>query len=512
VLSELALHLDLNVVERLEESRTAKDPGRPVFNEMLQMIEQGKADAILCWHLDRLTRNEIDSGMLRWLLRKGVIKEIRTPHRVYLPGDSLLITAVESAIGEQFIVDLSHKVNRGMKLKCENGEIPFKAPQGYLNNRLTRKVEIDPDRFPIIQKIFQTVLQQSHSVAEIHRLMHQQWGYRKKAYANSPTHELSLNALHALLSNPFYAGYFSWQGEFYTHNLPCAVTREDFERVQKVLEKRAHKRASEKTHRFAYSGLIHCASCGFGITAEVSKGHVYYHCSNRLGICTKKGIREEEVENHIDQLLKTITLDPVFEEMALEVLDDLRTEELKTKRNVFESKQSAVAEVKKQKDALLGLFLQGHLSEEEFAEKKKELSQREVDAKLDESQADATFEQSFHTIENIARFAVKARSLFKSGDAPTKRMIATALGVEYLLNQGDLSIELNDVLLPVRTSFKKLTKDLKRFEPQKNRFHSWKAALPSPQYAVWQSTMLQYRKYLREHNPDWSIPWELDTV
>jgi len=96
-LVRLVSDLSLNVVEKLEESRTAKMPGRPVFERMIDQIKHGKADAILCWHIDRLSRNELDSGTIRWLLRQGVIKEIRTSHKVYLPGDSAYITAIESA-------------------------------------------------------------------------------------------------------------------------------------------------------------------------------------------------------------------------------------------------------------------------------------------------------------------------------------------------------------------------------------------------------------------------------
>jgi DNA invertase Pin-like site-specific DNA recombinase len=498
VLSELAQQMGLDVVERLEESRSAKDPGRPVFNQMLKMFEKGKADAILCWHLDRLTRNELDSGTLRWMLRKGVIKEIRTPHRVYLPEDSLLLTAVESALGEQFIVDLSHKVNRGMKLKCANGEIPFRAPQGYLNNRITKTVEIDPDRFGIIQKVFKTVLQRSHSVAEIHRIMHVQWGYMKKGHRGSTTSELSLNALHNLLANPFYAGYFTWQGETYVHNAPVAISKHDFDRVQEILGKRAQKRTP---NRFAYSGLILCSSCGYRVTAEVSKGHTYYHCSNRLGICTKKGIREEELENQIDKLLKAITLPQGFEEMAIEVLQELRQDELAMHRQVFETQQSMVADLKRQKDALLGLFLRGHLTEEEFFMKKKELSEREINAKLEESQADLNFVTTYETIASVTTFAVQARSLFKTGDSATKRMIAANLGTQYvLLNGKEVSIELNSLFVPVRTSFKKLAKDFPRFEPQKNRSLSWKERVSASQYEVWQTTLLQCRKYVRARN------------
>ena len=39
-----------------EESRSAREPGRPLFGELLSRIERGEADGILCWKLDRLAR------------------------------------------------------------------------------------------------------------------------------------------------------------------------------------------------------------------------------------------------------------------------------------------------------------------------------------------------------------------------------------------------------------------------------------------------------------------------
>src|SRR5688500_10847289 len=62
---------NLSIVDVFQESKTAKKPGRPLFTSMLARIEKGEADAILCYHLDRLSRNPKDSGDLRWLLQQG---------------------------------------------------------------------------------------------------------------------------------------------------------------------------------------------------------------------------------------------------------------------------------------------------------------------------------------------------------------------------------------------------------------------------------------------------------
>src|SRR6476619_2741811 len=48
-LRDLARKLGIEIVDELFESRTAKVPGRPIFNEMLHRIERGEASGILAW-------------------------------------------------------------------------------------------------------------------------------------------------------------------------------------------------------------------------------------------------------------------------------------------------------------------------------------------------------------------------------------------------------------------------------------------------------------------------------
>jgi DNA invertase Pin-like site-specific DNA recombinase len=61
-LREFARKEHLHILRELVESQTAKEPGRPVFNEMMQSIDTGEATGIIAWHPDRLARNSVDGG------------------------------------------------------------------------------------------------------------------------------------------------------------------------------------------------------------------------------------------------------------------------------------------------------------------------------------------------------------------------------------------------------------------------------------------------------------------
>jgi site-specific DNA recombinase len=94
-LKALAERDGLEIVAVLQESRSAKGLGRPVFAEMHERITRGQASGILCWKLDRLARNFIDGGSVIDALQRGVIAHIRTFERNYYPEDNVLLMAIE---------------------------------------------------------------------------------------------------------------------------------------------------------------------------------------------------------------------------------------------------------------------------------------------------------------------------------------------------------------------------------------------------------------------------------
>jgi DNA invertase Pin-like site-specific DNA recombinase len=78
-LREFAKQNNLFVVKEFYESKTAKEPGREVFNFMMSEIEKGNASGILAWNPDRLARNSIDGGRVIYLVDTGKITSLKFP-------------------------------------------------------------------------------------------------------------------------------------------------------------------------------------------------------------------------------------------------------------------------------------------------------------------------------------------------------------------------------------------------------------------------------------------------
>ena len=131
--TKLATQLNLEVVDIISESKSAKEPGRNGFNEMIARIRNSEAQGVLTWKLNRLARNPIDGGIVIDLLQKNTIKHIQTYGKEYLPTDNVIMMYIEFGMSNQFSNDLSVDVKRGMRQKAKRGWYPCPVlPIGYL--------------------------------------------------------------------------------------------------------------------------------------------------------------------------------------------------------------------------------------------------------------------------------------------------------------------------------------------------------------------------------------------
>ena len=482
-LKQLARDLSLDIKKIYTESKSAKKPdNRPLFDEMIQRIENGEADGILCWQINRLSRNPIDSGKLSWLLQQGILKSIRTIDRQYLPDDNVIIFNVETGSANQFILDLKKSVKRGIETKLAKGWLPNFAPQGYLNSKIKEKGENDilkdPERFPIIRKMWDLMLTGNYTPPQILDIANNEWGYRTRKTKRNGNNPLSRSGIYRIFTNIFYVGIIDHAGVEYEGKHEPIITLEEYDRVQILLGRKGKIRPQK--HAFAFTGFIRCGECGCLYTAETKKKlikstgkikeYTYYHCTRRkksVNCSQRKAIKSNDLELQVEKEIEKYTILPEFLNWALEDLNKKNDNEIEDRSKIYEMQHKALAQAQKELDELTRMRYRLLIDDKQFLKEKKILVAKinQLKSKLRETEARA--ERWLGLSERTFNFATYARQAFIKGGLELKKEILMTLGQNAIIKGEKLVIEPNEWLQPIGNGYPALEKAYLRLEPTK---------------------------------------------
>src|ERR1035437_6849436 len=314
-LRELAKKEQLEVIDVFVEKQTAKAPGRPVLAEMLGRIEAGEASGIIAWHPDRLRRNSVDGGKNIYLVDTGTITDLKFPTFWFesTPQGKFMLS-IAFGQSKYYVDNLSENVKRGIRNKLKNGIWPQKAPIGYLNNRKTKMIGVDPDKSPLIKKTFETYATGNYTLSGLRKTM------SELGLAGHNGQKLSISNYQYLLKNHLYYGMICFHAEFFEGKHEPIITKKLYDTCQEVMNRKSKPQYEGGLKPYVYRGLFKCAECGCYLTTETQKGHNYLRCTKRKGPCSQKYVREEAMTLMIQEELKKVSLpDDVVDWLIAEV-------------------------------------------------------------------------------------------------------------------------------------------------------------------------------------------------
>ena len=231
-LQEYAAKEKLEIVASFQEAKTAKEPGRMKFAEMLSLIERGKADGIISWHPDRLARNSVDGGKIIHFVDRGLIKSLKFPTFWFeATPQGLFMLNIAFGQSKYFVDNLRENVKRGLRQKIRNGVWPGWAPVGYLNNPKTRGIDVDNEKAPKVKKFFEMY---ATGAFTLHSLAN--W-CKEKGLRGNLGKEIALSNVQIILQNIFYTGLMKYGGEMHEGQHEPLISKKLFDTCQEVMRK-----------------------------------------------------------------------------------------------------------------------------------------------------------------------------------------------------------------------------------------------------------------------------------
>jgi site-specific DNA recombinase len=438
-LRELAKREQLEVVHAYVEKQTAKLPGRPIFNQMIERIEKGDASGILAWHPDRLSRNSLDGGKLIYLFDTSVITSLRFPTMsVDASAQGKFVLAVMFGQSKYYVDNLSENIKRGQRHKARNGIWPMVAPVGYVNDHRTRRIVPDPERGPLVRKLFELYATGNYTIDRLTNVM------TELGMTNRADKSLSRPQYHRILSNPIYYGLVEYAGESHEGQHEPLITKRLFDRCQHVMQQKS-KPQSLKLKPFMYRGLLRCGECGCFITTETQKGNNYLRCTKRVKRhCSQPYVREQEVARQITDAISLVAVPPDWIDWMFAELEKDKLDEGQSLTAQLGRVRERLIEIDEKLKRLMTAYLDKAISIAEYNSYKAELAVEKLTLKQDMTELEASRIGWFEPATRFLNALKQAIFLASSDEEVQKRDFLRKYGSNLTILNKTLRVELRE--------------------------------------------------------------------
>ncbi len=377
-LKEFATREGLLLADIFVEKQSAKNPGRPIFNEMLTRLEKGEAQGIVSWHPDRLARNSVDGGKIIYLLDCGRIETLKFPTFWFesTPQGKFMLN-IAFGQSKYYVDSLSENTKRGLRQKVRRGEFPGRAILGYINDVRLKRVVVDKERKDIVREAFELYAKGDSRLEDISSF------FKDNGITSRYGKPLKRDTISRILSSSFYVGLFKYNKEIYEGKHEPIVSKSTFDQVQMVLKQRGKPQKTKNVPQ-ALCGLLSCATCGMSITGEYKikrqlNGNVhnyfYYRCTkkSKTVACDEPNVLEKDLIKEVSSALQPYILP---KDWAVDLIHRLENDAKKNTQSVsivIQELKISLERLKTKLQRLLDSFLEQDIERSVYLENKAQL-------------------------------------------------------------------------------------------------------------------------------------------
>ena len=238
---------------------------RDVLNNLLIKIQQGEVKHLYVWNTDRLSRNEVTFGNIRYLLKKHDVKLYVSDGKDYSLSSKLdnLTFGILSEFN-RFENELRTKRLRLGKIRRIKEGYYLSGSRVFGYDIKDRKLVENKHEKKWVRKIFE-LYRDGNSVKFIRNELLKNGVQTVRGGTN-----FSLGTLEKILTNTHYVGYFFWNDKKTGESIRCEcvslISNKLFNDVQKVREQRSYKKNgrrigdSQLVHKTLLRDFLNCRS------------------------------------------------------------------------------------------------------------------------------------------------------------------------------------------------------------------------------------------------------------
>lgn len=459
----------------IDRARTGRNDDRKEFIRMLNDSSSGMFDIVLVHKSNRFCRGY------------GRVQKFRN----YLQSQGVLLQSTreimdgtpesESMLGQTFLRDqeysdyLSEEVKKGLhenalNAKYNGGRVPY----GLSVDAATQKYIVNESEAEGVRTVFRMTIE-GHSYTEI------QTELNRRGFRTKKGEPFGVNSLHSILKNEKYTGTYIYnrsaeatlkaldnyetrkvrnghkyrdRSEWIIHEnaFPAIVSKEDFEKVQQIMEARRRRSATYKAKReYLLSGKIVCGECGSSISGNYRKsggGHVTdyasYRCTrkNKTIECGNKEVNCELLESKVIALISSIIYDESKIPEIVSKYEDYYRERHSTQVDDIQRLQKSLAQLDRRRRNTAAAIAEIGLSET-LAEQLKqfEAEKAAVEAKLRLAEI-AAASRTIDEQRMVMAFRA-AKAAFESGENKTRKLIVQRLVEKVTVYSDHVEVSLN---------------------------------------------------------------------